>query len=167
MEMAKISPEAPDAGGVHSTADDRTLIKNGCTAWYWAQVPSPAPAPFPARRDCLPALYMARQNRKRNGLPKGKTGRERDGGREGVLKNRRTGFTGASANLCAHAQRSCSLLGSPIINWGSHFEFKHVHTQILTHTCTGSERESGTASATRETISERASEREVLSLNQR
>lgn len=49
MEMAKISPEAPDAGGVHSTADDRTLIKNGCTAWYWAQVPSPGSGPVPGQ----------------------------------------------------------------------------------------------------------------------
>lgn len=62
---------SPDAGGVHSTADDRTLIKNGCTA-YWAQVPGPAQARRDqTRRDCLPALYMARQNRKRNGTRRG------------------------------------------------------------------------------------------------
>lgn len=72
---------SPDTGGVHSTADDRTLIKNGCTEHRelgTGTQPSPAQAspaqaspaqPSSGRTrpdDCLTALYMARQNRKRN-----------------------------------------------------------------------------------------------------
>lgn len=48
---------SPDTGGVHSTADDRTLIKNGCTE-NWAQVPSPAQlSPAQSRPDQARRLF--------------------------------------------------------------------------------------------------------------
>lgn len=76
MEMAKISPEAPDAGGVHSTADDRTLIKNGCTAWYWAQVPRPGsgPGPGPGQTRLFTRFLHGQTKSQAQRAAKGKTG---------------------------------------------------------------------------------------------
>lgn len=106
---------SPDTGGVHSTADDRTLIKNGCTEHRELGTGT---QPSPARPDqtTVYPLFTWPDKIASATLPVA-GGRGTASGRgNGDLKNRRTGFTGASANLCAHARRSRSLLGSPIIN---------------------------------------------------
>lgn len=74
MDMAKISPEAQtQAAFIQLQTTGHSLKMGAPSTGNWAQVPSPAQPstgqPSPGRTspdDCLTALYMARQNRKRN-----------------------------------------------------------------------------------------------------
>lgn len=100
MDMAKISPEAQtQAAFIQLQTTGHSLKMGAPSTENWAQVPSPAQPstgqPSSGRTrpdDCLTALYMARQNRKRNVASGRGTSRVRGRAVEGGSEEPKNGF---------------------------------------------------------------------------